>query len=239
MIQLGNHWVPEDWPVQGEAASTFRENLLGEFFHKYMAGDVIIDVGFRGEYENPVPILPHAIGVDVDYPGYDGVTLPFADGSVDTVYSSHMLEHAPDYKATIRDRYRTLKPGASSCVSFPINFFTKRSYTFLLFGIPTTSGSIHQRHCCENSRNLWSRIATESVSCGTTIKTTDTRADPTSMPRAAIRSSLWSRKYRSRIGVCLDQKARSRISDQSRLMPKASSRLCIVSFCFVIPKNRG
>ena len=42
-----------------------------------MAGDVIIDVGFRGEYENPVPILPHAIGVDVDYPGDHGVTLPF------------------------------------------------------------------------------------------------------------------------------------------------------------------
>jgi O-methyltransferase len=140
MIQLGNHWVPEDWPVRGEAASTFRENLLGEFFHKYMAGDVIIDVGFRGQYENTVPILPHAIGVDVDYPGYDGVTLPFADGSVDTVYSSHMLEHAPDYKATIRDWYRTLKPGGFIVCVVPHQFlYEKKIY------LPSIWNSDHKR----------------------------------------------------------------------------------------------
>jgi hypothetical protein len=52
---------------------------------------------------------PHAIGVDLDFPGYDGTTLPFADESVDTVYSSHMLEHVPDYRATIRDWHRVLE----------------------------------------------------------------------------------------------------------------------------------
>ena len=126
MIRLGNHWVSEDWPVQGEASHVLRKNLLGGFFHKYMAGDVIIDVGFRGHFENPVPILPHAIGVDVDYPGYNGVTMPFADGSVDTVYSSHMLEHAPDFKATIRDWYRILKVGGFIVCVVPHQFLYEK-----------------------------------------------------------------------------------------------------------------
>ena len=156
-----------------------------------MAGDVIIDVGFRGEYENPVPILPHAIGVDVDYPGYDGVTLPFADGSVDTVYSSHMLEHAPDYKATIRDRYRTLKPGGFIVCVVPHQFLIRKEVIPSFYLEFRPQAVLYTSVIAARIRGiLWSRIATESVSCGTTIKTTDTRVDPTSMPRAAIRSSL-------------------------------------------------
>jgi Methyltransferase domain len=102
-IKLGGYHISEDWPVRGEAGRTFREKLNNGFFSAYMAGEVIIDVGFRGGHGDAVPILPHAIGVDLDFPGYDGTRLPFTDESVDTVYSSHMLEHVPDYRATMRD----------------------------------------------------------------------------------------------------------------------------------------
>jgi SAM-dependent methyltransferase len=121
-IKLGRYEVPEDWPVQGEAGRTFREKLKNGFFSTYMAGDVVIDVGYRGGHDDAVPILPHAIGVDLDFPGYDGTKLPFADESVDTVYSSHMLEHVPNYREMIRDWHRVLRSGGFIMCLVPHQF---------------------------------------------------------------------------------------------------------------------
>ena len=56
-------------------------------------------------------MMPRAIGVDLDYPDYDGLTLPWPDESVDTVFSSHVLEHVADYGAVIRDWYRVRRIG--------------------------------------------------------------------------------------------------------------------------------
>ncbi len=55
--------------------------------------------------------MPNAIGIDLDYPGYDGLRLPFDEASVDTVFSSHCLEHVPDDRAAIREWMRVLKVG--------------------------------------------------------------------------------------------------------------------------------
>ena len=65
-----------------------------------MTGPKILDIGFKGGgvyTSGVVPILEGAVGVDLDYPGYDGMTLPFGTGTQDTVYSSHCLEHIPDF----------------------------------------------------------------------------------------------------------------------------------------------
>jgi len=118
-VKVGRFEVPEDWPVKGEAARTFNEKLRNGFFATYMAGETIIDVGYRSEYVDPVPILPHAIGVDLDFPGYEGTRLPFPDASVDTVHSSHMLEHVSDYRATIRDWFRVLRLGGFMVCTVP------------------------------------------------------------------------------------------------------------------------
>ena len=109
MAKIGKYEVPEDWPVKGEAGRSFAEKLKNGFFSTYMAGEVTIDVGYRAAFEDAIPILPHAIGVDLDYPGYDGKKLPFADESIDTVYSSHMLEHVTDFRTTIRDWHRVVR----------------------------------------------------------------------------------------------------------------------------------
>ena len=139
---MGRYEVPEDWPVKGEAARTFNQKLRNGFFDTYMAGETIIDVGYHGGYDGAVPIFPHAIGVDLDFPGYDGTKLPFPDGSVDTVHSSHMLEHVADYRATIRDWYRVLKLGGFIVCTVPHQFlYEKKS------GLPSLWNADHKRFC--------------------------------------------------------------------------------------------
>jgi SAM-dependent methyltransferase len=108
---LGEHAVPLDWPVKGEPAKSFLVKLTNGFFERYMSGPVVLDIGYKGGNEEAVPILPHAIGIDLDYPGYDGVHLPFADGSVDTVFASHIFEHVVDYRTVIAEWFRTLRRG--------------------------------------------------------------------------------------------------------------------------------
>jgi len=140
IVKLGKFDVPDDWPVKGEAGGTFKDKLSNGFFANYMAGNVTIDVGFRGGYEDAVPILPHAIGVDLDFPGYDGTKLPFPDESVDTVYSSHMLEHVVNYQATIRDWYRVLKFGGFLVCLVPHQFlYEKRN------ALPSLWNADHKR----------------------------------------------------------------------------------------------
>jgi hypothetical protein len=107
--RLGRFSIPLDWPVQGEVRKTFLIKLINGFFMKYMSGPVIIDVGYKGGRADAVPIFPHAVGIDLDYPGYDGKRLPFEDGTVDTVFASHVLEHVHDPKMILRDWFRVLK----------------------------------------------------------------------------------------------------------------------------------
>jgi SAM-dependent methyltransferase len=126
MAKVGRYEVPEDWPVKGEAGRSFTEKLKNGFFSTYMAGEVTIDVGYRGAFEDAIPILPHAIGVDLDYPGYDGKKLPFADESVDTVYSSHMLEHVADFRATICDWHRVIRSGGFIVCVVPHQFLYEK-----------------------------------------------------------------------------------------------------------------
>ncbi len=108
----GNPKFPPDYGSNAEASKSYISRIASGFFEKYMNGDKILDIGYKG-YNNPdlKTVLPHAIGVDLDYPGYDGLRLPFDDNSIDCVFSSHCLEHIPDYRQAIRDWYRVVKPG--------------------------------------------------------------------------------------------------------------------------------
>jgi len=103
---------PLDYAPPGEAGKSYGRRVRTGFFERYCAGSVVLDVGFTG-YDNPdrKAALPHAIGIDLDYPGYDGVRLPFGDGSVDTVFSSHCLEHIEDEQGALHDWFRVLRIG--------------------------------------------------------------------------------------------------------------------------------
>lgn len=89
-----------------------------------------IDVGCGEEL-----VLPTAIGVDLDadrYLTYTGSeigcaahircsadALPFATGTLDYVYSSHLLEDFEDWKPVLSEWWRVLKPGGHLVVLIP------------------------------------------------------------------------------------------------------------------------
>jgi len=84
-----------------------REGLID----RYLSGLHILDIGFRGGDPNAVPITESAVGIELDYPGYDGTHLPFEDGSQDAVFASAVFEHIPDYREVLGEWYRVLRVG--------------------------------------------------------------------------------------------------------------------------------
>lgn len=119
---------PLDYNPAGETGRSYVRRVAAGFFDKYCTGDVILDVGFAG-YENPdnKTAVPGAIGIDVDYPGYDGIHLPFADDSVDAIISSHCLEHIWFDHAAIRDWHRALKIGGHIVCMVPHQYLYEKS----------------------------------------------------------------------------------------------------------------
>ena len=119
---------PEHRVVRTEACKTIQAKHSSGFVARYLSGANILDVGYRGYINNAVPIVPQAIGIDLEYPGYDGKPLPFENNSQDAVFSSHCLEHIADYKGALREWYRVLRVGGFMVISVPHQFlYEKRS----------------------------------------------------------------------------------------------------------------
>lgn len=176
---------PEDYTPPGEAGRSYLRRLRSGFLDRFCTGDVVLDVGFSG-YDNPLGLtaLPGAIGVDVDYPGYDGLRLPFDDASVDVVFSSHCLEHIQFDLAAIRDWYRVLRVGGHIVCIVPSqalyekkrflpsnwNIDHKRMYSpaKLLESIEEALelNSYRVRHLAENDENFDYSIGPELHSVG-------------------------------------------------------------------------
>ncbi len=126
--------------VGAEVRKTFRAKLDSGFIEKYLSGAAILDIGYKGYESDVVPIVPQAIGVDLDYPGYDGRTLPFSDNSQDAVFSSHCLEHTEDPRATICEWFRVLKIGGYLIIVVPHQYLYERRRA-----LPSTWNPDHRR----------------------------------------------------------------------------------------------
>jgi SAM-dependent methyltransferase len=113
-------------PVGWESRKSYASKIASGFFDKYLSGGAILDVGYRGYADDIVPILPHAVGIDLDYPGYDGETLPFPEESQDAVYTSHCLEHVSNYKQAIQEWFRVIKLGGYLVIVVPHQFLYER-----------------------------------------------------------------------------------------------------------------
>jgi SAM-dependent methyltransferase len=113
--------------VGEEARKNFGRWLEDGFIAQYLLGNDILDIGFEGYVENVTPIMPKAIGVGLNYPGYDGRVLPFTDASQDTVFASHCLEHIEDYRTVIADWFRVLRVGGFLIIAVPHQFLYERN----------------------------------------------------------------------------------------------------------------
>ncbi len=102
-----------------EAAKNSDRRQREGFFEKYLSGDAILDIGYRGGDPDSEPITERAIGIELDYPGYDGKTLPFASDSQGAVFASHVLEHIEDWSGALSDWYRVLKIGGHLIIAVP------------------------------------------------------------------------------------------------------------------------
>jgi SAM-dependent methyltransferase len=126
--------------VGTEARKTFEIKLADGFVQRYLCGSNILDIGYKGYTSDALTIVPQAIGIDLDYPGYDGRILPFSDASQDAVYSSHCLEHIADYRHAIGEWFRVLKPGGYLIIVVPHQFlYEKRT------GLPSRWNEDHKR----------------------------------------------------------------------------------------------
>jgi SAM-dependent methyltransferase len=93
---------------------------------KYLSGQHILDIGFRGGDPDAVPVTANAIGIELGYPGYDGTHLPFDDETQDAVFASAVLEHIPNYREVLLEWYRVLKPGGYVIVFVPHRYLYER-----------------------------------------------------------------------------------------------------------------
>ena len=108
-----------------ETRKSWEDKYWSGFFERYMSGKGI-DVGGTGYLENVHAVLPSAEIVDLNYPGYDGRTLPFADNSLDYVYSSHCLEHITDYKNAIQEWFRVTNKGGHIIIVVPHKYLYEK-----------------------------------------------------------------------------------------------------------------
>ena len=109
-----------------EAAKSYQSRLGEGFFEKYLAGANILDIGHKGSVKDAEPIVDGAVGIDLDYPGYDGKTLPFGAESQDAVFVSHCLEHIEDYRNALLDWYRVLRVGGFLIIAVPHRYLYER-----------------------------------------------------------------------------------------------------------------
>lgn len=110
----------------GETPKSHRRRLAEGFYDRYLSGEAVLDIGYRGGSSDAEPVTAHAIGVELDYPGYDGVHLPFPDCSQDAVFASHCLEHIVDWQSVLADWFRVLKIGGYLVIAVPHQFLYER-----------------------------------------------------------------------------------------------------------------
>ena len=129
-----------DRKLGAETLRSHARRLRDGFYDRYLSGEAVLDIGYRGGKADAVPVTDRAIGVELDYPGYDGVSLPFPDRSQDAVFASHCLEHIADWKPVLADWFRVLKIGGYLVIAVPHQQLYERKAD-----LPSRFNGNHQR----------------------------------------------------------------------------------------------
>jgi|GEM_PF-2464197 len=126
--------------VGTEAQKNLTRMVDNGLFARFLSRPNILDIGYKGYADGVNPITPNAIGIDLDYPGYDGKILPFSDQTQDAVFSSHTLEHIADYRHSIQEWFRVLRVGGYLIIVVPHQFLYERKIL-----LPSRFNSDHKR----------------------------------------------------------------------------------------------
>lgn len=133
-------------PVGFESRKAYARRCREGFWDRWIAGPKVVDIGYMGGLPDAASIVPGAIGLetghvrqDEDTPpdmvadyagkGYDGFRLPFDDFTVDTVHSSHVLEHLTGAALFLREWFRVLRVGGTMILFVPHAFLYERRLT--------------------------------------------------------------------------------------------------------------
>ena len=108
-----------------ETEKSHDRRIKSGFYDEFMFGNGL-DIGYRGSLKDAEPVLFSAIGIETDYPGYDGKTLPFSDETYDYVFSSHCLEHIENYSQAINEWFRVIKVGGHLVITVPHKFLYEK-----------------------------------------------------------------------------------------------------------------
>ena len=109
------------------------------FVARYLQGHGL-DIGYRGGIIDADPIMPDAIGIDLDYKDYNGITLPFPNESQDFVYSSHCLEHIEKEIDAIHEWLRVVKINSFLIIVVPHQYLYEKKLS-----LPSVFNSDHKR----------------------------------------------------------------------------------------------
>lgn len=125
--------------LSAEVQRSHLKRINSGFYVLYMSGKGI-DVGYRGYSNDTSPVLYTAEGIDLDTPNYNGLNLFHDNDSLDYVFNSHTLEHISDYKSTIKEWFRVLKPGGHLIIIVPHQFLYEKKAT-----LPSNFNEDHKR----------------------------------------------------------------------------------------------
>ena len=112
-----------------ESRKAYAARCASGFWDRWLDGPLVLDIGYRGATFNAAPIVDCAVGIELDFPGYDGFHLPFGDGEVDAVHASHVLEHVTPPEAYLHEWFRVLRVGGHLVLFVPHAFLYERRLT--------------------------------------------------------------------------------------------------------------
>ena len=112
-----------------ESSKLYNQRGLEGFWHKYLKGDRILDIGYRGGTPDALPICDGASGLELGDPGYDGFRLPYPMTWFDAVHASHVLEHVSDAMMSLEEWFRVIREGGFLILMVPHAYLYERRLT--------------------------------------------------------------------------------------------------------------
>jgi SAM-dependent methyltransferase len=117
-----------DTVVGEETEQTDERTMSQNFLDRYLSGNAVLDLRYRGGDPDDRPTSRNTIGIGFEYSGSHGMMLPFENASQDAVFASRCLEYLENDRAILADWYRVLKIGGYMVIAVPNQYLYERKW---------------------------------------------------------------------------------------------------------------